>query len=507
MKQRLKDIFKGPVAFYPVLLAAFPVLFLYAYNINETSVSQIWLPMLVSVAATLALWAMLSLSLRSLPKAALATAAFLVFFFAYGRLYDVLVNWGLFVPEHAYLLPTMLFVWGYCVYFIGRTKRDFRLTTRLLNVVAVALIAINLFNVASYQVRLAGASADTPAKSVPKAAANTTELTNLPDIYFIIMDEYAHPDTMLEWYDYDNSQFVNRLEDEGFYIGRGSKTRSPSTPQCLAQILNMEYLTPGWDWSPEIANYVERGSGAEYSKAYVWNDATFKKIAYNEVVDFLRAHGYEYIVFGPSSPWENYIKQNSDLYFNYSEDAATPWISAFQETLWQTTMLKPFYYRTVGCEYESSYRRMTLHTLEHLQEMPEMEVPKLIFAHLICPHEPFVFGPDGEYTSPQSYQDYGDKEAYLGQYIFISREIEKVVDTLLEESEIPPIIILQSDHGLRAGHEGLVIGDDEWHKIMNAMYLPGMDYTELSDSMSPVNTFRLIFDYYFGADYPLLEND
>jgi len=29
----------------------------------------------------------------------------------------------------------------------------------------------------------------------------------------------------------------------------------------------------------------------------------------------------------------------------------------------------------------------------------------------------------------------------------------------------------------------------------------------LYDNISPVNTFRLIFSQYFGADYPLLEDD
>jgi hypothetical protein len=82
-----------------------------------------------------------------------------------------------------------------------------------------------------------------------------------------------------------------------------------------------------------------------------------------------------------------------------------------------------------------------------------------------------------------------------------------VIDALLDESEIPPIIILQSDHGQRPLHPGIVIGDDEWHKILNAMYLPGMDYDTLSDNISPVNTFRLIFNHYFDANYPMLEDN
>jgi hypothetical protein len=76
---------------------------------------------------------------------------------------------------------------------------------------------------------------------------------------------------------------------------------------------------------------------------------------------------------------------------------------------------------------------------------------------------------------------------------------------LLQKSEIPPIIILQSDHGARPYYAS--VGANEWHKILNAMYLPGMDYNTLSDNISPVNTFRLVFNHYFGADYPLLSND
>jgi len=34
-----------------------------------------------------------------------------------------------------------------------------------------------------------------------------------------------------------------------------------------------------------------------------------------------------------------------------------------------------------------------------------------------------------------------------------------------------------------------------------------MNYSEISPAISPVNTFRLIFNHYFGADYPLLEDD
>ena len=52
MRGRVKAIIRGPMVFYPVLFAAFPILFLYAYNISQTSASQIWLPLGISVGGT-----------------------------------------------------------------------------------------------------------------------------------------------------------------------------------------------------------------------------------------------------------------------------------------------------------------------------------------------------------------------------------------------------------------------------------------------------------------------
>jgi len=510
MKQKLRDIFKGPVVFYPLLFAAFPILFLYVHNIGETSANQIWLPLVISVAATLVLWAILSLILRSLSKAGFATAIFLVFFFFYGRLYEVLEYWGVFVPKHAYMLPVMLLVWGYCVYFIGRAKSDFRITTRLFNITAVVLIAINLFNIVNYQVKQAGLSVDASVESTEHTAATASpaELGTLPDIYFIILDEYAHPDTMKEWYDYDNSDFINNLEDKGFFIASESKIRTPNTQHTLAQRLNMEYLTWGWHWEEATRQWTK--TARPQIEADLTSEEAYQMIVDSSVVDFLIAKGYSYIYFGATYEFDRYqqgIKDSADLYFNYYESDSSSLVAEFQHILWNTTMLRPFYHYIAGSQYETYHRRGVLGTLEHLQEVPDIEGPKFVFVHFECPHTPYVFGPNGEYIAPANWSNYGDKQFYLGQYIFISMEIEKVIDVLLKESEIPPIVILQSDHGQRPHHPGIVIGANDWKKILNAMYLPGMDADMLYDNIAPVNTFRLIFNHYFDADYPLLEDD
>jgi hypothetical protein len=501
-----------PAPVYVLLLAAFPVLYLYAHNMVETNFGDALLALALSLAGGVVLWALLTLILRNARKAGIAVAVFLLLFFTYGRLYEAMESSALFVPKDAFLLPIMLVIWGYyCVYFISRAKRDFRTTTTVLNIAAVALIAINLFTIASYEVKTARLRPEAPVETPQDTGASPVNNSTLPDIYFIIMDEYAHPDTIRGWCGYDNSGFIKSLEDKGFFIASQSKTRAPMTPQCLAQVLNMEYLTPGWEWDASEKDFVQiTASEGEYPGDPPFSQATFRKIGYSKVSDFLKAQGYQYIVFGNSfsaTTYEQYIKDTADLHFNYFETEASPWVSEFQKTLWMTTMLRPFYMRLVGGQDERAWRSQTLFTMEQLKELPEVAGPKFVFAHLYCPHQLFVFGPAGQHVDPANYQEYGDKQFYRGQYIFMSTEIEKVLDVLLKESTTPPIIILQSDHGLRPLWPKIEIGPDEWHKILNAMYLPGMDYSALSQSISPVNTFRLIFNYYFGANYPLLEND
>ena len=57
------------------------------------------------------------------------------------------------------------------------------------------------------------------------------------------------------------------------------------------------------------------------------------------------------------------------------------------------------------------------------------------------------------------------------------------------------MIIIQGDHGL----------DTEARMaILNAYYLPGDGAKMLYPTITPVNSFRVVFNAYFGQEYPIL---
>ena len=138
---------KKYLIFHPLFFAAFPVLFLYTHNIIETPVRQMLIPLGASLILALLFWALLTLILRSIHKAALATTIFLFLFYTYGRFYELLERWDVFVPGHGYLLPTALLVFGYLVYFIKLARRDFRTTTLVLNVITLVPILMNVYSI------------------------------------------------------------------------------------------------------------------------------------------------------------------------------------------------------------------------------------------------------------------------------------------------------------------------------------------------------------------------
>jgi len=101
---------------------------------------------------------------------------------------------------------------------------------------------------------------------------------------------------------------------------------------------------------------------------------------------------------------------------------------------------------------------------------------------------------------------------YGGQVAALSTLLVDVVRRILAESSRPPIIVIQADHGLR---EVIAWGDSAHsqlqgrHAILYAVHLPPSDRptvppVQLYDSISPVNTFRVILSQYFDTTMALL---
>ncbi len=217
--------------------------------------------------------------------------------------------------------------------------------------------------------------------------------------------------------------------------------------------------------------------------------------------------------------------RDADIYFSGNVEASIRvftfgGLNAFEGMILQSTVGKwiydnrpslPGFIRPYLDQPYIERRDQILYALETLEGVVSISGPKFVFVHFVVPHPPFVFGPNGEFVirnTPLTLNyDLEDREwdryvpGYRGQVIYLNNRFEAILEAILEESPRPPIIVLQSDHGITR-----VASARERVAILNAYHLPGEGNESLYPSISPVNTFRVIFNSYFGGSFDLLED-
>jgi len=329
-----------------------------------------------------------------------------------------------------------------------------------------------------------------------------------PDIYYIILDSYERADALQKYYHFDNSAFIAALRERGFYVADASRSNYMTTAYSIPSALNLVYI----DWLPADL-FTRLTSGLET----------------NYVADFLRAAGYQTVTFESGFPMTD--KYPADLTAAPpGEDAAPAVLNSFELLLLRTTALRLLFpAQDAGSEAEdplemlggaieqdfADRRRRVLFAFDHLADYAPGGQPHFVFAHIIAPHNPYLWGPNGEVIdyNGQSFL-LGDKihaerniRLYTGQLQYVNRLILAAVDRILAASSTPPIIILQADHGHDTFYEwetSTPEGIDLRSAILNAYYFPDGDYRALYPSISPVNSFRVVLNQYFRTRFPLL---
>ncbi len=164
-------------------------------------------------------------------------------------------------------------------------------------------------------------------------------------------------------------------------------------------------------------------------------------------------------------------------------------------------------------------RQIILFQFETLPEVAAMPEPTFTFVHIISPHPPYIFGIEGEevvqdgtftLVEPAA-ASMGSRDAlrYRDQAIYITGKVQALIEAILQRSNTMPIIILQADHGSGAAPGWLDhFGDGIRQRtaILNAYLLPPQCADDLYPSITPVNSFRVVFNCAYGGNIPLLED-
>ncbi|MEX2300471.1 MAG: hypothetical protein WD733_06020 [Bryobacterales bacterium] len=331
----------------------------------------------------------------------------------------------------------------------------------------------------------------------PVSSQTAVNAKPLPDIYFVILDGYGRSDVLRSLYGLDNSAFLQQLRQRDFYVAGNSRSNYAQTKLALASTLNLDYLDvllAGLD--PDTLDH-------RTSRRLIRN---------NRLVRFLKEHGY------------SIIEVQSPLYdvaIHDSHRSVRKWwfLNLFEITVADMTPMSWLLEQAGLPGLHELHRRRMAHSIDATEEISSVQGPKFVFLHVFAGHPPFVFGEYGEASNPPrryswksgidflslpaaSREEY--RIGYRAQVEYINQRMIAMVDTILAHSAISPVIVLQGDHGPASGlnqYDAESTDMNERFAILNAIHMGDGGNESLYDSMSSVNTFRVILNAYLQTDY------
>jgi hypothetical protein len=356
--------------------------------------------------------------------------------------------------------------------------------------------------------------------NAPKLAKKAgATVTSKPNIYYLLFDRYASASTLQNVYGYDNSDFINFLNDNQFVTRDNAFANYPFTMSSVSSTLSMNY-------EPQLAQFASDKKQTGFPYRAILNDPT--------VVSTLKQNGYSYNLL---SSWWDFarigVKADSEptksfrlhlLGHNYYQ-------SDFSRDIINNTALSPLVKKGVSLG--------GLHLLKYdLDRDPEenfesqvaalkqitanrSKTPQFTFAHFLMPHDPYIFNADGSDTTySHDRNDDGADEytKYTSQLTYTNTQIKDMIATI-KQNDPKAVIIMQTDEGpypkefrgsltpthyfdpknLPVDHMRQKLG------VLASYYFPDVDQAEVAANMtSNVNTFRFVLDHYLGYDLPQL---
>lgn len=475
-------------SFHPVLLAIYPVLSLYATNASLLPFADVWRPIAVLLAGTLAVWLVAQLALKDVFRSSALASLLLVALMSFGHVYPQLAeefkNERLLAWWIGWAIAIGLLVW--------KVPRGLN---RALNIVSLVLFGFTVFNVGQRMLQSSrsfeGIDSDRTSVQMDLAAA--------PDIIYVILDGYGSADALQHAFEFDNQPFIEELKKRGFAIPAKSYTNYCQTELSLASSLNLDYVpallgktTPARDDRTPLDNLtVESRLRKELEK-----------------------QGYQFQAVVTGFPGLQFREANIEKKLKEGL------------TLTETTLLHMSALPDSVAAMERSYLirgQMLKNAMATLGRQGQRTAkPRFTFAHILMPHPPFVLDADGNpihkkgtssgFYDGSHYMAMGGspgkyREGYTGQVTYLNKMILAFLDQVLRESKIRPIIVLQGDHGskMRLDQESLEKTDlQECMPILNAYLLPPEISKDLYDGITPVNTWRIVLRHLLGEKLPNL---
>lgn len=462
--------------YYFLLLPLFFVLHGLTENLFIINYIDALILLVIYLIAEIIFFFLIRLIYKNSSKAAFITFACFAIFFFFGALQDFLKHMPFhFLSRYSFLLPLLAIGFVTMLLLLKRVFLGKKLALYL-NILLAVLISFDLVTMSVQFVK----------HKEENFKISTTTIYK-PNVYLVLLDEYAGERQLAETFHFDNSRFYDSLTELGFTIAKESSSNYTQTPWSMASLLSMSYLD-------ELKNL-------DYSNETL--KLCYKKISRSTVVSGFNSLGYKFFNYSIFD-----FKNESSLINKTLLKSGTALITS--QTLW-SRIKKDLYYNFLmnHMKHSSFYKNFIftdLHNNELLYEKTSEQAaqqssqPKFVYTHLMMPHFPYYYNSRGDLNDINSIEpkNMTNDSLYLEYLQYVNGQVLNLMKRIISSDE-NAIIILLSDHGYRyAKNDSLKTSN------LSALYDPQKKITGYYQNISNVNIFRVLFNDLFKADLPLL---
>ncbi|MBU6451333.1 MAG: hypothetical protein KGS72_06120 [Cyanobacteria bacterium REEB67] len=306
-----------------------------------------------------------------------------------------------------------------------------------------------------------------------------------PDVYYIILDAYASPNTLENQGKFDDHEFIDFLKKHGFYVVPRAAANYDRTPFSISSSLNMDYI---------------QAVPKEMGDNYVADNIYYRLIQYNAVADLFKKMGYKFVNVSSGAFATDYI-WGADV--NVKNDFGSHFTTAMM-LLTPLTGLEKYLHIM-----RDNYCDRRLAPGKALPAVLSVKGPKFVLIHTDLSHPPSLFTKEGKRLDlpRELLNDHStDFAAYADQIKFCNSQVEQWVEKIDGAYQKKPVIIIQADHGPYYPLKSDDAYYNEVMRILNAYRFPDNKAVALYPTITPVNSFRVLFNGLFGTRLPLLKD-
>lgn len=472
-----------------ILLPAFFVLHGFAANYDAVPVIDALFLFFLYACSALVIAAIAWFYYRDITKASLLALMVMAWQFFFGAVQDGLkAGSPAFLSQYRFLLLLGFIIFLALTIWLKKRVNSLRVLSTYLNVLLSLFILIDGIKLISKVTK--------PQKnsflSTGTAAFTQCDTCRKPDIYLIVLDQYAGSTALKEVFNFNNIAFESELDRRQFHMIPESRSNYNLTPFSIASLLNMDYLDP--------TTVVKKRLDISYS---------YRIIRESFVVEFLKANGYRFYnhsVFDfPGQPAHEY---GAFLPYGIKMISAPTFTNRLNRDI-RSSILEgkfPFPKAREKIAYEYLHFNDNIFSLTGGLAGRKDTTPGFIYAHLMMPHYPYYFDSKGRPLPLDKLSGFRHTNAndYVEYLQYSNQKILELVDHILATSTTPPVIMLLADHGFR--HPGKKTALSYDFLSLNTVYLPSRDYSRFYKGMSHVNQFRVFFNSCFQQKFPLLKD-